>query len=116
MAVCVDKQKKEKILAYVYRPDNCLKIFKLIVELILGGYRNSDLYDKVEMVDKYKSVTAMRFVLGRSLKKVYCKEQKINGLSIIVLSEIQDNEKTQEVTKQQISIIEKIASYDYQIE
>ena len=86
------------------------------MQLILEGHKNTDLYDKEEINDKCKGVTAMKFFKGQENDRIYCKEQKTdNGIYIIVTAEIYPRKKSNKVSKKEIPIIEKIASYEYEI-
>lgn len=62
--MCIDKQNEKEILSYVSQSDRHRKKFMHILELILGGHRNSELYDKEDIDDKSSNVTAMKFFKG----------------------------------------------------
>ena len=49
---------------------------EILVELILGGHINRELYDREEINDKCKGVTAMKFFKGQENDRIYCKEQQ----------------------------------------
>lgn len=116
-SICVDLEIKEQLLAYIRQSDRHKKKWNHIVELLMGGHRNSELYDKEEINDKCKGVTAMKFFKGQENDRIYCKEQSMpDGLFIIVTAEIYPKKKTQKVSKKEIPIIEKIGQYEYQIE
>jgi hypothetical protein len=87
------------------------------VQLILEGHKNTELYDKEEINEKCKDVTAMKFFKGQENDRIYCKEQKMeDGLYIIVTAEIYLKKKSEKVSKKEIPIIEKVAQYEYKIE
>jgi len=116
-AVCIDKENKEAILAYIYQSDRHLKKFRHIVALILEGHKNTELYDKEDIDNKAKGVTAMKFFKGQENDRIYCKEQRtLEGIYIIVTAEIYPKKKTDKVSKKEIPIIHKIANYEYTIE
>jgi hypothetical protein len=116
-AVCIDKANKKAILAYIYQSDRHRNKFRHIVELLLGGHKNTELYDKEDISGKAKHVTAMKFFKGQENDRIYCKEQKTaDGLFMIVAAVIYEKKKTNKVSKKEIPIIEKIATYDYEIE
>ena len=115
-AICIDVQNKGSILSYVNQSKRHLRKWQHIMQLILEGHRNTDLYDKEEINDKCKGVTAMKFFKGQENDRIYCKEQKTeNGVYIIVTAEIYPRKKNDKVSKKEIPIIEKIASYEYEI-
>lgn len=116
-AICIDLENKEVILQYIQQSERHKKKWQHIVELILGGHRNTELYDKEEINVKCKNVTAMKFFKGQENDRIYCKEQKtINGVYIVVTSEILLRKKTKNLSKKNISLIEKVGSYEFEIE
>lgn len=116
-AICIDKKNKAAILAYIKQSPRHLKKWGHIVQLLLEGHRNTELYDKEEINDRCKGVTAMKFFKGQENDRIYCKEQHMeDGLYIIVTAEVYEKKKTQKVSKKEIPIIEKIAQYEYKIE
>ena len=59
----------------------------------------------------------MKFFKGQENDRLYCKEQRTaDGIFIIVTAEIYKKKKSAKVTKKEIPIIEKVASYEYEIE
>ena len=94
-----------------------MKKWRHIIELILGGHKNPELYDKEEINDKCKGVTAMKFFKGQENDRIYCKEQATeDGTYIIVTAEILLKKKSNKVTKKEIPLIEKVGQYEYEIE
>ena len=115
-AICIDTQNKDSILTYVNQSERHLSKWQHIMQLILEGHRNSDLYDKEDINGKCKDVTAMKFFKGQENDRIYCKEQRTkDGLFIIVTAEIFLKKKNDKVTKKEIPIIQKIAKYEYEI-
>ncbi len=93
------------------------KKLAFIFELLMGGHRNTELYDKEEINDKCKGVTAMKLFKGHGNDRIYCREQTIDGgVFIIVAAAIHERKKTQKISQKEITIIEKIAQYEYQIQ
>lgn len=116
-AICIDKENQEEILAYIRQSPRHTKKWLHIVQLILEGHKNTELYDKEEINEKCKDVTAMKFFKGQENDRIYCKEQKMeDGLYIIVTAEIYLKKKSEKVSKKEIPIIEKVAQYEYKIE
>lgn len=115
-AIYIDKQNRDSIISYVSQSPRHFKKWRHIVQLILEGHKNSELYDKEDINEKCKDVTAMKFFKGQENDRIYCKEQKMSGVFIIVTAEVYERKKSQKLTKKGISIIEKIAEYEYKIE
>jgi hypothetical protein len=83
----------------------------------MGGHINRQLYDKEEINEKCKGVTAMKFFKGQENDRLYCKEQSTHeGVFIIVAVNIYEKKKSQKLTKKEIPILEKIGQYEYEIE
>lgn len=116
-AICIDKENKAAILAYIKQSERHLKKWRHIVELILQGHKNTDLYDKEEINDKCKGVTAMKFFKGQENDRIYCKEMRSSeGTYVIITAELYLKKKSDKVSKKEIPIIEKVGSYEYKIE
>jgi hypothetical protein len=115
-AVCIDKQNEEEILSYVNQSPRHLKKFRHILQLILEGHKNTNLYDKEDINEKSKNITAMKFFKGQENDRIYCVEQKADGIYIIVAVEVYEKKKSQKITKKEIPVINKIANYEYKIE
>ena len=116
-AICIDQVNKQEILAYIRQSPRHLDKWTHIVDLIMGGHRNAQLYDKEDIDGKCKGVTAMKFFKGQENDRIYCKEQRTDGgLYIIVTAELYLRKKTNKVSKKEIPIIKKVATYEYEIE
>lgn len=117
LAICVDKINKTKILAYINQSARHRKKWAHIVQLLIEGHKNTELYDKEEINERCKGVTAMKFFKGQENDRIYCKEQAMgSGLYIIVTAEIYLKKKSNRVSKKEIPIIEKVGQYEYKIE
>jgi hypothetical protein len=116
-AICIDKQNMAAIRAFIRQSDRYYKKWRHIVDLLLGGHKNPQLYDKEEINEKCRGVTAMKFFKGQENDRIYCKEQRTaEGLFIIVTAVVYERKKTQGVSKKEIPIIENIGQYEYEIE
>ena len=61
IAICVDIESAETILEYINRNSSHRKKFNYIVEIILNRLKNRDVYEKEEIDENCKGVTAMKF-------------------------------------------------------
>lgn len=113
--IAVDSENAGEILQFL--TENKLnKKFDLICGILLSGIRNTELYDKEDINEKCKHVTAMKFK-GSQNARIYCKEVKQKDKTlIIVTSELLPKKKNQKNKEKEINLIEKVAGYDYQIE
>ena len=116
-AICIDKENERSILDFINQSPRYLKKWRFITSLVLEGHRNTELYDKEDINGKAKDVTAMKFFKGQENARLYCKEKSTkDGLFIVVAVEVHERKKSTAVSKKEVTIIEKIAKYDYQIE
>lgn len=105
------------LLAFINQTPRYLKKFQHIAELILGGHRNTELYDKEDINDKCKNTTAMKFFKGQENDRVYCQEMNsVDGMHLIIMSEVHCGKKTTKNSKKEISIIKKVCDYEYKTE
>ena len=114
--ICIDKENEDEIRSFITQSDRYLKKWKHIVELLLGGHKNTELYDKEEINYKSRGVTAMKFFKGQENDRIYCKEIRTSDNRIIIVTaEIYRKKKTQKISKKEIPVIEKVGSYEYTI-
>jgi len=115
--VCIDRELLPEFKSYMNQSPRHKKKLAFIIELLMGGHRNPELYDKEEINSKCKGVTAMKLFKGQENDRIYCKEQTIaGGIFIIVAAYIHERKKTQKISQREITIIEKIAQYEYEIQ
>ena len=93
--VAVDADNAETILAYITQDARHEKKFRHIVELIINGLRNTELYDKEEINDRVKGVTAMKLFKGQENDRIYCKEFTTAGKTfVVVAAELREKKKS----------------------
>lgn len=116
IAICVDIETWGIISEYIKRDIKHKKKFNYIVDIILNRLRNTDVYDKEEINKKCKGVTAMKFFKGQSNDRIYCKEETLDDKTfIVVAAELFEKKKSQGVNQKAKNVIEKVASYEYEI-
>lgn len=115
-SIYIDSDNAEEILKYIHQDDRHLKKFKYISSIILEGHKNCELYDKEDVSDKAKDVTAMKFFKGQENDRIYCKEISTPlGIKIVVASVLYIRKKNTKITKNQKQLIESIGAYQYEI-
>jgi hypothetical protein len=113
-SIAIDSLNAEHIYNTLQQ-NNLVKKFDLICNTILNGIRNPDLYDKEDINDRCKKVTAMKFK-GKPNARIYCKEIKADDKTLIVIcAEMLENKKNQKNQHREINLIEKVAGYEYSI-
>lgn len=116
--VAVDAENALEILTYVKQDPRHEKKFRHIVSLILEGHRNTELYDREEINDKAKGVTAMKLFNGQENDRIYCKEYTTEEgkLFVVVAAELREKKKSQKNAHKEISLIETVAGYEYELD
>lgn len=113
-AIFIDRGNKEEIREFLYRSDKHKKKFQYIAGLLLSNIKNTDVYDKEDINDKCKDITAMKFFKGGSNDRIYCKEVRSGeGCFIVVMAVLHEKKKSQKNTSKEKSKIEAIARYNY---
>lgn len=114
IAIAIDEEHYDEILKFVLQDERYIKKFKLIVDLILEGHRNCDLFDKEDIDASCKDVYAMKFFKGQENARVYCKRQKVDGVTTVyVAAVVLSRKKNQKNSKKEVAIIRKVAGYTY---
>lgn len=115
--VAVDVDNAPDIFAYIQQDPRHLKKFRHIVSLILEGHRNTELYDKEEINDQIKGVTAMKLFKGQENDRIYCKEYttKQGKMFVVVAAELREKKKTQKNAHKEKNLIETVAGYEYEL-
>ncbi len=115
-AIYIDEENSKEILEYLKRDERHKDKFRYIAEIILGNLRMPSVYDKEDIDDSCKHVTAMKFFKGQENDRIYCKEVKTaTGIHIVVAAILCEKKKTTKLTKTQKGIIQKVGGYDYEI-
>tara|TARA_B100000378_G_scaffold276363_1_gene274151 strand:- start:13696 stop:14112 length:417 start_codon:yes stop_codon:yes gene_type:complete len=114
--ICVDVDNWEEIFEYINQDKKHQKKFNYIIGVILDGHRNTDIYDKENINDNCKDVTAMKFFKGRDNDRIYCKEVTLEDKTfVIIASELFKKKKSQGNNKKNIPIINKVGQAEYEI-
>lgn len=115
-AIYVDSINKKEIIEYLEQDARHKKKFKYIADIILGGHKNTDLYDKEDINEKCKDVTVMKFFKGQENDRIYCKEiNTATGTHIVVTSILHQRKKNTELSAKEKALIEKVGGYLYEI-
>jgi hypothetical protein len=116
-SVAVDATNALTILAYITQDARHEKKFRHIVELILNGLRNTELYDKENINDKTGNVTAMKLFKGQENDRIYCQEFTTGDKTfVVVAAELRERKKSQKNKHTEINLIQTVASYEYELE
>lgn len=115
--ICIDIENQDEILAYIEQDKRHRKKFLYISDIILLGLTNTDLYDKEEIDNRSKNVTAMKFFKKNENDRIYCKEiEEENRTLIIIMSVLLEKKKNQKVKQREKNAIHKVGGYEYELE
>lgn len=115
-AIYIDAINKKNIMEYLNRDRRHIKKFYTISEIVLSNLKNTELYDKENINEKCKDVTAMKFFKGQENDRIYCKEVKSETKThIIIMCVVHEKKKSTKLTQKEKNIIKSIAEYQYEI-
>ena len=115
--IYVDQDNAKAIIDYIRQDERHRKKFNYITDVLFQGLRITDLYDKEEVNERCKGVTAMKFFKGQENDRLYCKEvTRDDKVFVIIMVELRLKKKSQKLRQKEINIIEKVASYEYEFE
>lgn len=114
--IAIDQENYSLIYDFIARDARHKNKFNDMCNLILGELRNPDLYDKENINERCKHVTAMKFFKGQENARIYCKEvRQKDKVFVVVTAELLERKKNQKNQQKEKNIIEKVASYEYEI-
>ena len=120
-AIYIDAENAQSIMAYLNDTPAALRKVQLIQSQLLktGAPRiTRDLYDKEDINGKCDNVYAMKPLKGKLNPRIYCQQytHKDTKVFVIVMVELLEKKKTQQNSKEENQIINRVAQYDYELE
>jgi len=112
--IYVDADNADTIFSYVFR-DKVDEEFKEIRALLKQTLRNREKYCKCDVSDRAKNMFEMRFTRNLRNDRIYCKEISTGKVRHIVMIELLEKKKTQQIDKTTKRRIEKMGGYIYDI-
>lgn len=112
--IVVDLLNAEDILTYLFR-ENVEGEFREIRDILKQNLRIKDKYCKADVSNKAKNVYEMRFTKSGKNDRIYCQELHTNKKRFIVMSELFEGKKSQDIPKKIKSRLETIGSYEYEL-
>lgn len=113
--IYVDQDNWKEIIKYISKDERHQKKFKFITDIILNGLRNTEIYDKEEVNERCKGVTAMKFFKGQENDRIYCKEiTRDDKVFVVIMVALRLRKKSRKLKQKEINIIENVASYEYE--
>lgn len=111
----VDVLNAKEILPYIFRSD-VEDEFKIIRSILKENLRNKEKYCKADVSSKADNVFEMRFTNKGKNDRIYCQEISISGKRFIIMVDLFEGKKSQDIPKKIKSRIETIGGYDYELE
>jgi hypothetical protein len=112
----MDAENEQAIYDFLKSDPQMLKKFRHIIKIIMQGLRVSDLYDKEDINNDAKDVTAMKLGRGTKNARIYCKEfSNQNGIFHVVVAELLPKKASNKIKSDSKQLILKVANYEYEI-
>ena len=111
----LDYSSAKLIAPYLHR-ENVIEEFKDIRGILKESLRNAEKYCKADVSNKATDIFEMRFTTKGKNDRIYCKELKEGKKRFIVMIELFEGKKSQEIPKRIKSRIETIGGYEYDLE
>jgi len=114
--IAIDQENFQLLFEFINRDGRHKSKFSDMCNLILNGLRNNELYDKEDINNKCKHVTAMKFFKGQENARIYCKEiHQKDKVFVVVTAELLERKKNQKNQQKEKNLIEKVSGYEYEI-
>ena len=114
--ICVDIDNWQEIFDYINQDNRHLKKFRYICGVLLDGHRNTDVYDKKNINNNCKAVTAMKFFKGSDNDRIYCKEVTLEDKTFVIIAcALLQKKKSQKNNKKNIPLINSVGKSNYEI-
>ena len=112
----MDAINDQEIISFLREDRARVKKFRLAVDVILENIPYREIYDKENIDEDCKSVTAIKMFKGGQNIRLYCKEQQDpHGGFFVIVAKLLPKKKDQKIKAKVKSIIKKIGGYEYEI-
>ncbi len=89
--------------------------FKLIRDILYQNLRNKEKYCKADVSGRAENMYEMRFTKNGRNDRIYCQEVRKSSIRNIVMCELFEGKKTNEIPKKYRSRIETMSAYEFEI-
>ena len=113
-AIAVDSLLASEILQYLFT-DTVDVEFKLIRDILYQNLRNREKYCKADVSGKADNMYEVRFTKNGRNGRIYCQEIRKGGVRYVVMCELFEGKKSNEIPKKYRSRIETMSTYEYEI-
>jgi len=115
IVIAVDDENADTILGYADRDDKHKKKFRFITELILEKKASKELFKQEKINMACAQVYAMRFFPGQENDRIYCQKIERYKVTYIILCELLEKKKSTKLKHREVTLINKVARYEYEI-
>jgi Trp operon repressor len=112
VCIAIDVKNADTILPFLYRED-VDKEFKIIRALLKENLRNREKYCKCNVSNKAEDIFEMRFTSKGRNDRIYCKEMSDAKQRIIIMIELFEGKKSQNIPKEWKLRIESMGKCQY---
>ena len=109
----VDSENAKDIIPYIFSNDGIEAEFKEIRSILKENLRNKEKYCKVDVSDKAENMFEMRFTRNGRNDRIYCQEVRNAKTRIIIMVELFESKKSQDIPKKIKNRIETMGGYIY---
>jgi len=114
IVICIDDQNSSEILQYIFS-SNVFTEYMIIQSLIFEQIRIKEKYCKADVSNKAKDVFEMRFTNSGRNDRIYCKEQSLGSKRYIIMIELYQSKKTENISNKFKNRIQTIGGYEYEL-
>lgn len=109
----IDAENAEQILPYIFR-ENVEAEFREIRDILKQNLRIKEKYCKANVSDKAENMYEMRFTKKGKNDRIYCQEIRTNKRRFIVMVELFEGKKSQDIPKKIKGRIQTMGGYEYE--
>lgn len=111
--IYIDVKNIDEVLPYIFKNNSITEEFKEIKDILLENLRNKEKYCKVNVSKKAKDMFEMRFTRNGRNDRIYCKEFHEGKKRRIVMIEVYESKKSQDIPSKIVKRIENMGGNEY---
>ena len=111
--LCVDQANSSEILQYILGAA-VINEYQVIQALLFENIRIKDKYCKADVSKKAKDMFEMRFTNNGRNDRIYCKEQSVGNKRYIIMIELYQGKKTENISNKYKNRIDTMGGYEYE--
>lgn len=112
--IAVDTENAEEIMSYLFRNEGIESEFKEIRHILKENLRNREKYCKADVSSKAENMYEMRFTRNGRNDRIYCQESRKSKARVVVMVELFEFKKSDDIPKKIKGRIETMGGYIYE--